>query len=131
MFDFLHQELLRKFIKFGIVGFSGLLVDYSITWVSKEKLEIQKYVSNAIGFCTAASSNYIFNRLWTFRSTNPEIAIEYSHFIFISIIGLGINTLILWLIVSKFRLNFYLSKLFAIIVVTVWNFFANVYFTFS
>jgi len=131
MFDFLHQELLRKFIKFGIVGFSGLLVDYSITWVSKEKLEIQKYVSNAIGFCTAASSNYIFNRLWTFRSTNPEIAIEYSHFIFISIIGLGINTLILWLIVSKFKLNFYLSKLFAIIVVTVWNFFANVYFTFS
>lgn len=131
MFDFLHQELLRKFIKFGIVGFSGLLVDYSITWVSKEKLEIQKYVSNAIGFCTAASSNYIFNRLWTFRSTNPEIAIEYSHFIFISIIGLGINTLILWLIVSKFRLNFYLSKLFAIIVVTVWNFFANVYFTFN
>jgi len=131
MFDFLHQELLRKFIKFGIVGFSGLLVDYSITWVSKEKLEIQKYVSNAIGFCTAASSNYIFNRLWTFRSTNPEIAIEYSHFIFISIIGLGINTLILWLIVSKFKLNFYLSKLFAIIVVTVWNFFANVYFTFN
>jgi putative flippase GtrA len=46
-------------------------------------------------------------------------------------IGLGINTLILWLIVSKLKHNFYLSKFFAIIVVTIWNFFANIYFTFT
>lgn len=130
MFEFFQQELFRKFVKFGIVGFSGLLVDFGITWISKEKLQIQKYLANAIGFCSAASSNYVLNRMWTFRSTNPEIAIEYSHFIFISMIGLGINTLILWLIVSKFKVNFYLSKFFAIIVVTIWNFFANLYFTF-
>jgi putative flippase GtrA len=131
MFEFFQQEIIRKFIKFGIVGFSGLFVDYGITWISKEKLKIQKYIANAIGFCSAATTNYFLNRIWTFQSTDPEIFIEYSQFIFVSLIGLGINTLILWAIVTKFKLNFYVAKFFAILVVTIWNFFANLYFTFA
>jgi putative flippase GtrA len=124
-------SFLYKFIKFGIVGFSGLFIDFGFTYICKEILKIQKYVSNAIGFTLAASSNYYLNRVWTFKSTDPEIFVEYSEFIIISMIGLGINTLILWVIVTKFKLNFYLSKVFAIAVVTVWNFLANAFITFS
>lgn len=124
-------SFLLKFIKFGIVGFSGLFVDFGFTYICKEILKIQKYISNAIGFTLAASSNYYLNRIWTFKSTDPEIFVEYSEFIIISLIGLGINTLILWIIVTKFKLNFYLSKVFAIAVVTVWNFLANAFITFS
>jgi putative flippase GtrA len=131
MFDLFQQEVLFKFIKFGVVGFSGLFVDFGLTWLSKEKLKIQKYVANAIGFSFAATSNYYLNRVWTFRSENPEIVIEFSHFIVVSLIGLAINTLILWLIVTKLKFNFYLSKVFAIIVVMLWNFFANLLFTFA
>ncbi len=124
-------SFLYKFVKFGIVGFTGLFVDFGFTYICKEILKIQKYVSNAIGFTLAASSNYYLNRVWTFKSTDPEIFVEYSEFIIISMIGLGINTLILWIIVTKFKLNFYLSKVFAIAIVTVWNFFANAFITFS
>ena len=131
MSDFLSKAFYIKFLKFGIVGFSGLFVDFGFTYLFKEILKVQKYVANAIGFMLAASSNYILNRIWTFQSANPEIAVEYTEFIIISIIGLGINTLILWMIVSRFKLNFYLSKVFAIAVVTIWNFLANNYFTFS
>ncbi len=131
MSDIWSLSFLFKFIKFGIVGFSGLFVDFGFTYICKEILKIQKYVSNAIGFTLAASSNYYLNRVWTFKSTDPEIFVEYSEFIIISMIGLGINTLILWIIVTKFKLNFYLSKVFAIAVVTVWNFLANAFITFS
>jgi len=131
MFEFLEQEIIRKFIRFVLVGFSGLVVDYSVTWVSKEKLKIQKFIANAIGFSTAATTNYFFNRIWTFHSTDPEIMIEYSQFLLISLIGLGINTFILWLILKYLKINFYVAKFFAILVVTVWNFFANLYFTFA
>ncbi len=131
MSDIWSLSFLFKFIKFGIVGFSGLFVDFGFTYICKEILKIQKYISNAIGFTLAASSNYYLNRVWTFKSTDPEIFVEYSEFIIISMIGLGINTLILWIIVTKFKLNFYLSKVFAIAVVTVWNFLANAFITFS
>lgn len=125
------EKLLMKFLKFGAVGFSGLFVDFGLTYLFKEWLGIQKYVANAIGFMTAATSNYILNRIWTFQSENPNVAFEYSEFVVIALIGLAINTLILWVLVSRWQLNFYLSKVFAIAVVTVWNFFANLLVTFA
>jgi len=131
LLSFFNKTLIYKFVKFGIVGFSGVLVDFGFTFLCKEIFKIPKYVANAIGFTIAASSNYFLNRIWTFHSHNPEVAVEYSKFICISLIGLGINTLILWTLVSRYKKNFYLSKLFAIAIVTVWNFFINTIFTFT
>lgn len=131
MFDIFTRELIDKFIRFCVVGFSGVFVDFGTTYVAKERVQIQKYISNAIGFTVAASTNYIFNRIWTFHSQNPDIATEYLKFIFFSLIGLGINTLVLWFLVSKGKWNFYFSKLFAIGAVTIWNFVVNYLYTFS
>ncbi len=126
----ISETMITKFLKFACVGLSGVIVDFSITWFFKEVVKIQKYVANAIGFTVAATSNYFFNRIWTFESHDPQIAIEYIKFFSFSLVGLGINTLILWVLVSKFKQRFYLSKLFAIGVVTIWNFFMNWLFTF-
>jgi len=131
MEEYLSRTFLVKFVKFGIVGFSGVFVDFGITYVCKEWLKIQKYIANSVGFIFAASSNYILNRTWTFRSNNPEVAREYTEFIVISLVGLVLANLIVWLIHGKAKWNFYLSKLFAIGVVTIWNFFANYYITFA
>jgi len=120
-----------KLIKFGVVGFSGLIVDFSVTYILKDKLAVQKYVSNAAGFVIAASTNYVLNRIWTFDSHNPEIGIEYTKFFVISAIGLGINSLVLWFLVGKLKKHFYVSKLFAIAITTFWNFFANLLYTFA
>ena len=126
-----NQAFLFKFIKFGVVGFSGVFVDFGVTYLAKEKLNIPKYVANAIGFIIAATSNYFLNRVWTFQSKNPEIAVEFTEFFIISLIGLGLNTLLLWILVSKFKMNFYFAKVFAIGLVTIWNFLANLLITFN
>ncbi|MCF8233466.1 MAG: GtrA family protein [Bacteroidales bacterium] len=131
MAEFWTKAFLIKFLKFGLVGFSGLFVDYGFTFLFKEILKVQKFVANSIGFTLAATSNYFLNRVWTFQSTNPDIAVEYTEFLVISLIGLVINNLILWLMLRTFKWNFYLCKLFAIGVVTIWNFLANALFTFA
>jgi putative flippase GtrA len=120
--------MIFKFLKFGIVGLSGMVIDFSITILLKEKFKVHRYISSSTGFIVAASSNYLFNRLWTFSSSNPRVLVEYSTFITISIIGLAVNNLFLYLFEKKFK--FYLAKLFAIGVTLIWNFFANYYFTF-
>ena len=131
MSNIFNQAYLFKFIKFGLVGFSGLFIDFGITYLTKEKLNIPKYIANAIGFVTAATSNYFFNRIWTFQSNNPEVIVEFTEFFLISLIGLGLNTFLLWILVSKFKMNFYLAKVFAIGFVTIWNFLANAFITFN
>ena len=130
MINLLKKTFLSKLIKFCFVGFSGMIIDFGLTFLCKEKIRMNKYVSNAIGLLSAATSNYYLNRIWTFHSLNPAIAVEYSKFIFFSIIGLGLNTLIIWLLIKKLDMNFYVSKLFAIFVVTFWNFFINLAYTF-
>lgn len=59
------------------------------------------------------------------------MAQQYVQFVGISAIGLILNNIIIYLLNDKARLNFYLSKLIAIGLVTLWNFFMNYYFTFT
>ena len=106
--------MLIQFIKFCVVGASGMAVDFGITFLGK-----------------AASTNYVLNRLWTFHSRDPQVAQQYMQFIGISAIGLLINNLIIYLLNDRARVGFYLSKLIAIGVVTLWNFFMNYFFTFT
>lgn len=127
----IDSALIFKLVKFCVVGFSGMFVDFGTTWLLKEKARINKYLANSTGFVLAASSNYVINRVWTFHSHNQQIATEYFSFIGISIIGLGINNLIIFILTEKLKLNFYLSKLFAIGVVTIWNFVMNYLVTFK
>ena len=129
--ELLTQAMLYKFLKFCVVGVTGTIIDFGLTWICKEKLKIHKFVANAIGFVVAATSNYILNRIWTWGSTNEQVGVEYFKFFGVSLIGLGLNTLILYLLHEKLKLNFWISKVFATGVVMVWNFLANHYFTFA
>jgi putative flippase GtrA len=127
----IDKMLLLKFIKFCAVGFSGMVIDFGTTWLLKEKARVNKYIANSTGFCLAATSNYIWNRLWTFQSENSQIASEYLSFIMISVIGLGINNLVIFIFSDKLKFNFYFSKLIAVGVVTIWNFIMNYLITFQ
>ena len=127
----MDKTLIYKFLKFGIVGCSGMIIDFGMTYICKEFFKLNKFISNAIGFILAATSNYFLNRVWTFESHSEQIGTQYIQFMIVSTIGLGINSLVLYLLNEKLKWNFYLSKLFAIGITTIWNFFANLLFTFT
>lgn len=124
------DKFIQKFFKFGIVGLSGVVIDFGITFLLKEIFGVNAYLSNTFGFIIAASSNYYLNRVWTFKSNNPKILDEFARFFIISLIGLGINSLVLWILAGHFQLNFYSAKLVAITITTLWNFTANNFVTF-
>lgn len=121
---------LSKLFRYGIVGCSGLVIDYAITYICKEKLRFNKYLANIMGFTIAVVNNYIWNRLWTFQSVNQHITTEFGSFLVISIIGLILNTTFLYFLHEKKKANFYLSKAFVILLVLLWNFSANSLITF-
>lgn len=124
------MEFVWIFIKFCFVGGSGVFVDFGITFLGKELLKFNKYIANSIGFVVAATSNYVLNRFFTFASKNPQFMKEYAMFFAFSLVGLLINNTVLYFLHNKLKWNFYFSKLFAIGVVTLWNFFMNYFITF-
>ncbi|MGB4773668.1 MAG: GtrA family protein [Daejeonella sp.] len=127
----LNPDILFKFIKFGIVGLSGLFVDFGITYFCKEKLKISKYVSNSLGFVFATINNFLFNRYWTFNSVQNAPIIQFSKFFGIALIGLLLNNLLIYLLNDRLKMNFYLSKAFAIVIVSILNFSGNYLYTFA
>jgi putative flippase GtrA len=129
--EFLSQEFLFKLLKFCIVGFSGVIIDFSITFLCKEYIRIQKYVANGLGFTVAATTNYVLNRTWTFQSHNPQVTLEFTRFFIVSLIGLGLTTFIVYAMNGKLKVNFYISKLVAMTFVMAWNFLINAYYTFA
>lgn len=119
-------------VKFGVTGLLGMAIDFGVTWLGKEKLKFNKYLANAMGFSIAVTNNYLINRIWTFGSTSNEWGVEFGKFILVSVVGLGLNTAIIFLFHQrKNGMNFYLAKCVAIVIVFIWNFTANLFFTFG
>ena len=124
------KDMLEQFVKFCVVGLSGTIIDFGLTYIFKEKVRLNKYISNSIGFLSAATSNYILNRIWSFENHNPAIGEQYMLFMAISLLGLLINNGVIYLLTKKLHLNFYVAKVIATGVVTLWNFVMNYLFTF-
>jgi putative flippase GtrA len=125
------DDLIFKFLRFCVVGGLGTVIDFGITYLCKEKLGWNKYLSNTLGFAISATVNYYFNRIWTFESHNQDIVGEYFKFLAVAITGLIINNIILWVMQNKFNQNFWISKVIATGLTIVWNFFASKAITFA
>ena len=129
------RSTLFKFVKFGIVGASGMLVHGGVLYLLRDVAHINTFIANTAGFITAATTNYLLNRIWTFRSKERQVGVEYLKFILVSVVGLGINNATLW---AGGRLlpawnddwRFYILWVVAVGVTTLWNFFGNMLFTF-
>lgn len=140
------KALFFKFVKFGIVGCTGMVVDYAFLALFVNVCGMADLLANACSFTLAATSNYYLNRVWTFRSREKQVGKEYLTYFLVSLIGLGISTLTIYLLELAlpqwsfeagngfqfiFFINyFYVLKLISIAVTTVWNFFGNLLFTF-
>jgi putative flippase GtrA len=60
-----HLMVATQFIRFGVVGVSGFLVDTATVYGLRHALGL--YGAGLVAYVTAASSNWLLNRIWTFR----------------------------------------------------------------
>ncbi|RME50952.1 MAG: GtrA family protein [Caldilineae bacterium] len=127
----------KRFVKFGIVGAFGAVVDFSVLnaliflagWSSTQG----KLFANIISTSVAIVSNFTWNRLWTFpESRSRKKRYQLVQFTIVNLIGLAINTGIFYVadhyIYEPFvstNLAIQLAKATAIGIVLFWNFGAN------
>jgi putative flippase GtrA len=131
------QEVMR-FGKFMVVGFSGLIVDYSILNILAHVFNVASWLAVAVAFCVAAVNNFIWNRLWVYpESRQHSLWKTFPTFFVVNAVGLGINELILFLfelpISSLLGSDFWglnVTKAIAAAIVMMWNFVVNRFVTF-
>ena len=125
-------ELLR-FLKFCLVGASGVLVNMGLLWLLTEVAGLFYLLSAAISIETSIISNFILNDYFTFRDRRSPTAKSFFNrllkFNLMSLAGLGLNMGVLWLLTEVFGLYYLLSNLCGIAVATLWNYLANTWWT--
>ena len=123
--------LINVLLKFSLIGIIGVVINFLITFLLKEYLKVYKYVSNSFGYLIAISFNFLANKFFTFKSDSSEIYDEIFKFIIVTSIGILINHIVVYLLTEKKNMNFYFSKIAAVIVVFIWNFTLHSIFTFK
>ena len=119
----MKNKLFKQIFKFGIIGGLAFIVDYVILIICKELLNISVLLSAAIAFTISVIFNYILSIKWVFdvdkdKSTKKNFII----FIVLSVVGLGITELIMYLGSDILKINYLIVKIFATAVVMVFNF---------
>lgn len=127
-----RRRSLREFVKFGLVGASGVLVNlavFNLTLVGWEavhghsRLEA-KYLANALGFLVSVLTNYALNRRWTFRSSGA-VRRELPKFFAVSLLAYGANLIVFSICLRRLHVAPNPSQLAAIAFVMPINFIAN------
>ena len=128
---------IRQFVKFGIIGTSGAVVDFGMLNLLAVGLHQNVYLSAAISFILAATNNFIWNKKWTFRglASEKKLHLQYAQYVFVAGIGFFLNLLILRIFLPYFGDVFHLdmnralvinsSKIVATLMVMLWNFFGS------
>lgn len=116
------KKLINQIMKFGVTGVIAFLIDYVLLYLCTEVLHIHYLISSIIGFSVSVIFNYILSIKWVFDVKQKQTAKEVLIFIILSVIGLGINQLCMWLGVDILHIYYMIVKIFATAIVMVYNF---------
>ncbi len=124
--------LVKRFIKFSIVGLSGTLVNMAVYAVAVNS-GLYYLIAAVISFLFAVTNNFYWNFRWTFKGQAAfrSRRNKYFRFLAVSLLNLGINLLLLRLLVETLGFDKTLAQLVAIGLVSILNFLMNSRFTFG
>lgn len=90
----------RRFIRFCVVGASGVLVNLGVFWLTMYALADSSFtsdrrfvVSNGVGFVVSLITNFILNDGWTWRDRRGDSALlrRFIQFAFVASIAGGVQ----------------------------------------
>ena len=111
-----------QLIKFAIVGVIAAFVDVGVLIALKELLNVDVLLASAISFCVSVTANYILSMSFVFKGKKQSKLKEFIIFVFLSVGGLCLNQIILWIGVNFTSIYYLIVKFLAMIIVPIYNF---------
>ncbi len=139
----MQRQGVRQFVKFCIIGFSSMIIDVGLAQYLTFTVGWHWIPAQVLSFSIAVTNGFIWNSLWTFRDLGSGKRHEmYLKFVAVNIIGLLLNVFIMkftfFVVTGRLisqgnpdKFHWLIGKGIAIVVVSVWNFLANKYWTFK
>lgn len=117
------KELIAQFMKFGIVGVLAFIIDYGLMILLTEAFGVPYLASTTISFIVSVIFNYVASMRYVFkRKDDMSRRREFIIFVALSVIGLAINDVFMWLMTDQLFIDYRFSKIVVTFIVAVWNF---------
>ena len=117
--------------KFGLVGGSGYLVNLGVFAFLSSNLGIHHLVAAVGAFVVAVSSNFFWNRHWTFAAGDGHAGFQAARFFAVSAAALLINLVVLEALVGGTSMGDLAAQAIAVAVAMPFNFLGNKLWTFA
>ena len=123
----------KQAIKYYSVGGSGVLVNLGILYALTDFMGLWYIASQVIAISISISSNFLFNRFWTFSGSIQEQrnSVMYVKFIIVSLIGMGIQLGITFALGENIALYYMYAAGIGIVVAGAINYVVNRRWTFG
>ncbi len=120
-----RKGLLIQFSRYLVTGFLSVGIEFTLLILLVEQYQVNYLLANAFAFIITNLCNYFISRHWVFEQGKHKRHVEFIIFFVTASIGLIINQTIMWVMVEYVAVDYRLSKLAAVGIVILWNFWAR------
>lgn len=123
------RNVVGQFLRYFVTGGLAFVVDFGVFALALYYFEVHYLLANLIGLMFGNVVNYLLSLGWVFsaekRKMEKHRLLEIVVFVIISLVGVGLNELLMFLLVGYGNFNEMLSKIVAAGIVLIYNFLAR------
>ena len=102
----MNKKLIWQIMKFSVVGGISFFVDFAVYAVACNVIGIHYIIAGVLGFVISVIVNYLLSMKFVFQSKkDASKKNEFVLFVILSVIGLIINSLILFICIDLMYMN--------------------------
>lgn len=100
------RPLLGQLVRYALTGGLASIVNIGVYWVGATRFGLHPNLAWALGFAAAVIVGYIVHSRWSFRGhgRRDNLARTGGRFVVVSLISFALNSLWVWLLVTRFGL---------------------------
>lgn len=96
----LKKRDLRQFMRYIVVGVLNTLVTLAVIFLCKSLLDVNIWVSNALGYVAGVLNSFVWNKLWVFQSGSKAYRSEALRFMIGFLMCYALQFVVTWLLNS-------------------------------
>ena len=117
------RNLIKQILKFVVTGGTTFLIDFFLLWLFTDVCGINYLISNVLSFSISTVYNFLLSIKWVFDVLDQRSrARNLMWFFILSIVGLGLQQLLMWITVDFWAWHYLFAKFIVSVVVGVFNF---------
>lgn len=126
------DDTVIQLVRYTFTGSIAVIIDFYCFFILVHAFNVHYLISAAFAYLIGIFVNYYLSSLWVFnKKPNNNFWIDFGLFTLIGLIGLLLVEIFMWFFTEIVVWYYFVSKITATILVSLWNFFARKHFIFS